>query len=207
MAHAMTPHDALHALSDLPHYEERLEARTGGLTCMLWGLAVAGIFMTYTAATDLIEQAEMYWAFSLLWVPWVVAGSALSGMLWRSNAITLRKPTEARAGYVISVVTTLAFIGFAAALFLALDVLAGLEWTIHSFMTVASGLMALFLATWQRRAWGPGARNLAVAGALMVLAGAAIGLSGVGDTGAGLLAASAAGAAWFGAGIVTYRMG
>lgn len=203
----MSPHDALLALNDLPHYEERLEARTGGLTCMLWGLAVAGIFMTYTAAADLIEQAEASWAFSLLWMPWVIAGSALSGMLWRSNAITLRKPDEARQGYMISVVTTLAFIGFAAALFVGLNVLAGLEWTVHSFMTVASGLMALLLATWQRRAWGPGARNVAIAGLVMVLAGIALGLSGVGDTGAGLLASAATGLAWFGAGLATYRMG
>lgn len=207
MAHAMTPHDALHALSDLPHYEEGLEARTGGLTCMLWGLAIAGIFMTYAAAADLLEQAEAYWAFTLLWVPWVVAGSALSGMLWRSNAITLRKPGEAGPGYRISVVTTLAFIGFAAALFFGLDVLAGLEWTMHSVMTVASGLMALLLATWQRRSWGPGARNVAIAGVLMVLAGVGLGLSGVGDEGAGLLASATTGVAWFGAGIATYRMG
>lgn len=207
MAHAMTPHDALRALSDLPHYEERLEVRTGGLTCMLWGLAIAGIFMTYTAAADLLEQAEADWAFSLLWVPWVLAGSALSGLLWRSNAIALRRPVDGRPGYVISAVTTLAYIAFAALLFLGLDVLAGLEWTVHSVMTVASGLMALLLATWQRRAWGPGARNVAVAGVAMVLAGIALGLSGVGDTGAGLLASAVTGVAWFGAGIATYRLG
>ena len=35
MAQAMTAEDALHALRDLPRYEERLSARTGGLTFMI----------------------------------------------------------------------------------------------------------------------------------------------------------------------------
>jgi len=207
MAQAMTPHEALDALSDLPRYEERLEARTAGLTFMLWGFAIAGIFVTYTAAADWLEDNDAAWALAALWVPWVAAGSAFTAMLWTSHAITLRRDPAKEHGMRISLVITLLFLVLAAGVFGILDVLLGVEWTINSLMAVASGLCAALLGVWQRKQWGPGARNLIVAGLGMLAAGLTIGLTGVGPTAAGLLAASAVGTAWMVAGACTYRSG
>jgi hypothetical protein len=203
----MTPRDALHALGDLPRYEERLEMRTGGLTLMVWGLAIAGIFMTYAAAGPWLEGLGAYWGFSLLWVPWVVAGSVASSTLWRSHAITLRREPDGRKGWLTSLVLSGAFLIVAAVLFVALDVGGVFEWTIHSIMAMSSGVLALGMGLAMRRHWGAGARNLVLAG-LAILAGAiAIGLSGVGETASGLLAATLTGAGWFTAGLATYTKG
>ena len=203
----MSPRDALSALADLPRYEERLEMRTGGLTCMVWGLAIAGIFVTYAAAADVLEAHEAYWAFGLLWIPWVVAGSVASATLWRSHAITLRRDADARQGWKVSGAITLAFLAVAAGLFVALDLVAGVEWTVHSIMALASGVMAvaLGLVTW--RHWGAGSRHLLVAGAVILAGAFALGLSGIGEDASGLLAAALTGTAWFAAGLATYRKG
>lgn len=203
----MTARDALHALGDLPRYEERLSMRTGGLTCMVWGIATAGIFMTYAAASDLLEANEAYWGFALLWIPWVVAGSWASAALWRSQAVTLRRDPGTASGIRISVVITLLYLVVAAGLFGALDVLAGVEWTVHSLMAVASGLCAFAVGVWQRSRWGAGARNLIVAGVAMAAGAVLLGLSSMGETASGLAAASLVGVGWFAAGVVTYRAG
>lgn len=203
----MTARDALAALGDLPRYEESLNARTGGLTLMLWGLATAGIFLTYAAAARPIERADAHWAFALLWMPWVAAGSWATALLWRHLAVTLRRDPDTRSGVRLSVLITLLFIALAAALFGGLDVVAGVEWTVHSLMAMASGLCALLVGVWQRRAWGVGGRNLAVAGLAMVAAAVALGLSGLGDAGSGLVAAAVVGSGWFAAGVATYCSG
>lgn len=203
----MTPHDALNALRDLPRYEERLEARTAGLTFMVWGIAIAGIFVTYTAAAHWLQAHGASWALAGLWVPWVVAGSTFSALLWSSHAITLRRSPRAGPGVRLSIAVTALFLVLAAVVFGLLDVLLGVEWTVNSLMAIASGLCAGTLGIWQRKAWGHGARHLGVAGIAMVVAGLTIGLTGVPATPAGLLAAAAVGAAWLIAGACTYRAG
>lgn len=207
MADALSPHDALHALGDLPRYEERLEMRTGGLTCMVWGIAIAGIFMTYAAAGDWLEAREAYWGFGLLWIPWVAMGSVTTATLWRSHAITLRREADARQGLLASGGITLAFVAVAAALFVGLDVVAGVEWAVHSIMAVASGILALGMGLLTRRHWGVGSRNLMVAGGVIVAGAVVLGLSSAGDTATGLLASALTGAGWFGAGLSTYAKG
>lgn len=207
MAHAMTPDDALAALRELPRYEERLAARTGGLTFMMWGLAVAGIFLTYSAAGDWLVRNRAEWAFALLWVPWVAAGSALTALLWTSHAVTLRQPPEAAPGLRLSLAVTALFVVLAGAVFVAVDRFAGAAWTAHSLMLTASGLCAAILGAWQRRTWGPAARTLLAAGAAMALGGVVLGAAGVHEEAAGLLAAAIAGTSWMAAGAVAYRMG
>lgn len=214
MAHAsppaasdMTARDALRALGDLPRYEENLTAKAGGMTSMVWGLAAAGIFLTYLAAGDWLEEMRAYWAFALLWIPWVAAGIALSGAIWVSHAVSLRSDPKTGQGLAKSLAFTGLFLAIAAALFLGLDVLAGVEWTVHSLMTVANGLFALAMAGVQMRAKACGAGNVAAAGAMMLAAGIALGLAGASDVVSGLLGATVVGLGWFAAGVLTYRQG
>lgn len=207
MAQAMTAQDALHALRDLPRYEERLTARAGGLTFMLWGLATAGIFTTYAAAAEPLEARGAYWAFGVLWVPWTAAGIAASAALWSSHAVTMRRAPGAREGLRQSLLFTFGFLALAAALFAVLDLWAGVEWDVNGVLAVASGLFAILVGLLQRKAWGPGARNVAVAGACMVLAGVALGVSGTGGAAAAFTAAAVVGSGWFLAGVATYARG
>lgn len=206
-ASAMTPQDALRALGDLPRYEETLTARTGGLTSMLWGLVGAGIFLTYSTASDLIETAGAYWAFALLWIPWVAAGIAFTGALWSNHAVSLRRDPQLGRGLGFSLGLVAFFLGMAVVLFFVLDVLAGVEWTIHSLMTIVNGLFAVGLGAFQARHRHSGAKWVMAAGAIMLLAGLAIGARGLSDDAAALLGAAATASAWFGAGALTYRLG
>lgn len=203
----LNAHDALHALGDLPRYEEKLEMRTGGLTCMVWGLAIAGIFMTYAAAGQWLEDLGAYWVFSVLWVPWVVAGSVTSSTLWRSHAVTLRREPDARQGWLVSVGITVAFLVVAAVLFVVLDVGGVFKWTIHSIMALSSGVIAVGLGVFTRRHWGVGSRNLILAGMAIAAGAVALGLSGASETASGLLASALTGIGWFTAGLATYRKG
>jgi hypothetical protein len=203
----MTARDALHALGDLPRYEESLTAKAGGMTSMVWGIAGAGIFMTYLAAGDWLEQQEAYWGLALLWVPWVAAGIALTGSIWISHAVSLRSDPKTGKGLAKSMGFTLLFLAIAAGLFLGLDVLAGVEWTVNSIMTLANGLFALAMAAFQLRGKQCGAGSVVAAGAVMVAAGIALGLADVGNVPSGLIGAAVVGGALFTAGLVTYRQG
>lgn len=205
--HPMTPKQALDALGDLPRYEETLTARTGGLTSMLWGLVGAGIFLTYATASDLVEAREAYWAFALLWMPWVAAGIAFTGALWNNHAVSLRRDPDLLRGLGFSLKLVAFFLAVAVLMFVALDVLAGVEWTIHALMTVVNGLFAFGLGAVQARQRHAGARWVIAAGFAMVAAGLAIGASGLGDDAAALLGATATATSWFTAGAVTYRQG
>lgn len=205
---AMTPHDALHALRDLPRYEERLTARANGLTGMVWALATAGIFLTYGTADPFLEDAGHTWAFAFLWMPWVLAGVATTGAIWHSLAISLKRDPGAAKGLATSGIGIGLFLVLAAGLFYGLDALADVEWTTSAIMTMANGLFAAtFAFILQRRypACRPG--PLVVAGVVMLLAGAGIGLAGVESAAAALLGAFAAGTSWFGAGLHAYVKG
>lgn len=46
MESALSPREAIKTLEKLGTYEERLTARTGGMTTMVWGIVGAGVFMT-----------------------------------------------------------------------------------------------------------------------------------------------------------------
>lgn len=203
----MTPQQALDALGDLPHYEESLTARTGGLTSMLWGLVGAAIFLTYATASDLVQRHEAYWAYAVLWVPWVAAGIAFTGGLWNNHAVSLRRDPHLLRGLGFSLKLVAFFLAVAGLMFLALEVLAGVEWTVHSLMTVVNGLFAFGLGTVQLRHRHAGARWVMAAGFAMVAAGLAIGASGLDDDVAALGGAAATATSWFTAGAITYHQG
>lgn len=207
MADAMTPRDALAALTDLPHYEERLTARTAGLTSMVWGIGGAAIFLTYATASDLIEARQVYWLYALLWMPWVAAGIATTGALWRSQSLSLRRNPAMAKGFTLSLGYTLLFLVLAGTAFVGLQLVGNAQWTTHSVMAVANGLFGVALGFHQMRTRSCGGRAILVAGVAMLVGGAALGMSGLGDDASALLGAALIGAAWFTAGLVTYRQG
>jgi hypothetical protein len=199
--------DPLAALADVPHYRESLGARTGGLTLMLWGFVAAGIFLTYGTGAAWLDAQGHAWALSVIWVPWVAFGIAATAALWHSHAISgSRTPTTAR-DVLGAVAMTGVFFAIAGALYLAIDRAAGAAWTTHSLMAVANGLFAVAVG-WVHMRRYPGAyATILTAASVMVAAGLLIGLAGLADTPAALLAALACGASWFGAGLVSYLKG
>lgn len=203
---AMTPQEAAAVLRDVGHYEERLTNRANGLTLMIWGLASAGIFLTYGTADPYLENMDLSWMYALLWLPWVAAGLLASRGVWSGHALTLRRSDEPGTGAMMGSVAL--FFVIAAGLFVGLDILAGIEWTVSSIMTIANGLFGIALATFISK-WHRSCRDTAtlVAGLAMVAVGIILGLSGVHPAAATLLGASTTGAGWFAAGLVNHRRG
>lgn len=204
---AMTPTQAAEVLRDLEVHEQRLDRRTGGLTTMLWGLVSAGIFLTYNAAAAWIEAHEVHWLFSLLWMPWVAAGIGITNALWANLSLSLRREPQTRQGTLVSLLMTGVFLALAAGVFLALDILAGIAWTVNSLMTIVNGLFAAAVAIMVHRLWGFLDASLLVAAGAMVAAGIALGAADVSYGASGLLGALVTGTGWIAAGAATYRRG
>ncbi|HVM45084.1 MAG TPA: hypothetical protein VM582_04030 [Candidatus Thermoplasmatota archaeon] len=87
-------------------YEDSLRRRTEGLTWAIWGVVMALIFFMYAGMGELGEDGGPAWA-TLLWVPWVLVGSALTWALWRTSALSLAGGERRPAGLAV----TLAWIG------------------------------------------------------------------------------------------------
>lgn len=100
------PLDALPLLSRALSYEESLRRRTEGITWALWGVVLALIFLMYGGMGEVSEGGEAGW-LTVLWVPWVLVGSAITWALWRTAALTMVGTDRRPAGLVV----TLAWIG------------------------------------------------------------------------------------------------
>jgi hypothetical protein len=107
MNETLTPAEAARVLAEASTYESSLRERTQGISWMIWGLVSAGIWMTYGYAA--LAAPDLGWGYSLLWMPWIVAGGAATGALWRSAALSRpalrRTPTwKMWAQYAVGVV-------------------------------------------------------------------------------------------------------
>lgn len=87
----LSPEEAEQAIARLEGFAEPLEARTGGITWMVWGVVTAGIFVTYEAAFPAVAGNPLAW---VLWTPWVAAGVAVTRALWNSVALALDWPDD-----------------------------------------------------------------------------------------------------------------
>lgn len=83
MSETMTPQEAVETLARASRWEGSLAQRTEGLTWMIWGLAMAGMFVSYGLADALDGEPIM----PFLWAPWVIAGNLLTWALWRTAAL------------------------------------------------------------------------------------------------------------------------
>lgn len=81
---AMSPHEAVRALTEASRYEDALQRRTEGLTWMVWALATPAIFLSYAFASFIDPPA---WVQGVLWMPWVFGAILTTVALWRSVAI------------------------------------------------------------------------------------------------------------------------
>lgn len=208
----MTPHEALHALGDLPRYEERLTAKAAGMTAMVWGLAIAGMFMTYTAIDPWLQSraadGPLYSLYAVLWLPWVAAGITLSGAVWNAHAISVRRAPENRKGLLLSAGLTALFFVLLAAVLVVKEVLLDSHWNWNLTMVLVSGLFAMAYGAWQVRGPACAVGVGVLAGGLgMVVFAFAVGPLGWRSDASGLLGGLLAGLTWFVPGLVGFLKG
>ena len=82
-------------------FEDGLRRRTEGLTWAIWGVVLALIFFMYAGLGA--AGAEAPWWIALLWVPWVLVGSAVTWALWRSAALRFAAEGKQPAGALVTV--------------------------------------------------------------------------------------------------------
>lgn len=88
--------------------EASLRTRTEGLTWIVWGLVTLGLVLTYDATAWMAGSLAGFWT-TFLWVPWVGLGALLTGVLWRSAALSRPELAETRQGGLLQ---TAAYVGF-----------------------------------------------------------------------------------------------
>lgn len=112
----LTVRGALQTITNLEGLETGLFQRTEGITNIVWGLVVAGMFFAYQALGSAFPDTGSYWG-PVLWVPWIAAGVLASVVVWRSAHLSANVPFDTahgkREGFVyMGVFVTVMFVGF-----------------------------------------------------------------------------------------------
>jgi hypothetical protein len=195
----LSPADAARTLRDLESFEEGLTARVGALTGMVWGIVSAAIFVTYGVAPSLAPM----WLMPFLWVPWTLAGIAVTSCAWKLHAVTLRGPGAGSRSWTWS-------LGFAALFIVALLGLHFLHLGHGAFpyMLVVNGVVAFVIVGLASRRRGRlVATPLLVAGVLIVAAAFALGAAGLSTLAMAFASAAVVGVGYVGAGLFSFVRG
>lgn len=112
----LTVRRALQEITKLEGLEIGLFQRTEGITNIVWGFVVAGMFFAYQALGSAFAAKAAYWG-PVLWMPWVAAGVFATIIVWRSAHLSANVPFDKkegrREGFVyMGVFVTIMFLGF-----------------------------------------------------------------------------------------------
>lgn len=204
---SMSARDAVGVLADLESYEESLTARTAGITWMIWGTAVPGIFTTYGAAVPWMETTSFAWILSFLWIPWIAGATLATNWLWKTTAVTLDWDSSSSEGWGYAIGFTLGFFVLAGAIWLASQAL-GTTLGVNAWMLLAGGLLTIAIGLVYRRQQIPGPTEALLGG--LILSAAALGLAAASlgpPVFAGLVSAGLVGLVYYTMGIRLYRLG
>ncbi len=202
----MTPEEAAQVLHDTSAYSEELTTRAHGLTNMVWGLAIGGLFMAYAAAGPVLDDTAP-WAYSILWVPFIAAGGALTTAIWTTHAVSTRTEPETARGLLMMAGFTVLFLALMGAIVWILTQAMAVAWSFNTAMILVTGVFGLILVAvgkWQGH--GPSVPML-IANFGIIAAAVIIGLNDPGENMAGFLGSFIAGGAWFTGGLVTAMRG
>jgi len=195
----LTPQQAAQALAGIGAYEEGLTARVGGLTGMVWGIVSAAIFVTYGMA----PRVSPMWLMPFLWVPWALAGTAVTSSAWKLHAVTVRGPGARTRSWRWS----LGFSALFAAALLALHFL-NLGTGAFPYMVIVNGLVAfLLVGMFSRRRGRLTPIPLLAAGALMVAGAFVLGALHLSDVAMAFACAALVGTCYVGAGLAAFVRG
>lgn len=206
----MGPEEVADLLGEVDGYERTLTARTAGLTALVWGTAIPGLFVTYNAAGHwVMDHGAPEWVFAVLWLPWIAAASLTSNWLWRLNAVTLERERGGGSGWPTSLGFTLLFF-LVAALVWGLLALAGVDVGTNGWMVLATGAFTLVLGGLHGYRGWVGARETSLAGLAILAGGLPIALAPASlapDVAFGFASAGLVGLAYFAAGIALFVRG
>lgn len=92
----LTPQEAVEHIERVDQLHEALEQRTSGITWMIWGIAVAAIFVSYSYVGVVAEVYDPAAASlnSWLWLPWVLLAVVATRQLWHSAGLVLEIDTD-----------------------------------------------------------------------------------------------------------------
>lgn len=208
MESTLSPREAIQTLEKLGSIEERLTARTGGMTTMVWGIVGAGVFMTYAAAGNWPSDAGIPWLYSLLWIPWIVGGIVYTNTLWQTLSVTLKKREPRGKTILISVGYTAIF--FAIMFLLWVTGLAERA-PMGTNMTFVIGLfqiaLGIIFSAVAGIPWRFGGLPMIVAGGAVLAVGGLLLFSNPHEVAAGLTGGFAGGLGFFLAGLYAYLRG
>ncbi|WP_323174075.1 hypothetical protein [Natrialba sp. PRR66] len=117
----LPPLEAVQALTEIEGYDEKLTARTFGLTLMVFAFAIAAIPISYTAADPWLTAHEYgSVVLSVLWLPWIVAAVAVTSALWTTHSVSLGRNSTTADNWLLGAGFTIAFVLIATAVLVAL---------------------------------------------------------------------------------------
>lgn len=206
---ALSAEEALGVLSEIDGYEQTLTAKTAGLSALVWGTAIPGLFVTYNAGGHwVVDHGAPEWVFALLWIPWIAGASLTTNWLWELNAVTLDVETEG-AGWPTSLAFTLLFFLIAGLVWGVLTGL-GIDFGINGWMVLATGAFTVALGgVYRWRGW-VASTETAVSGLIILAGGLPIALAPASlapDVAFGFASAALIGVAYYGAGITLFLRG
>lgn len=87
----LSPQEAVERIDEVDNVHDALEQRTSGITWMVWGIAVAAIFVSYSYVGVLADAYDPQAASlnPILWAPWVLLAVIVTRQLWRSVGLVL----------------------------------------------------------------------------------------------------------------------
>lgn len=87
----LTPEEAIERIDEVDDLDDAIRQRTSGITWMVWGIAIAGIFVSYSYVGVLADAYDPQAANlnPFLWVPWVLLAVIVSRQLWHSAGLVL----------------------------------------------------------------------------------------------------------------------
>lgn len=202
----MTPTQAAQVLREVDGYEETVHLHTQGLTNMVWGLAVAAIFLAYGTAIPWLETVDAMWLAPFLWIPFAAGALVTGNAIWATQAARLGI-TPSRRDLVISGGLVLGFLAASAVLWSLLDDLAPLDWQPPAALLLATGLFSIVLGLLYRTRSPLGCNASIIAGVSTATAAVALAATGWALDAQTLVAALGGGATWFVPGLILYRRG
>ncbi len=143
MTEELSAGEAARVLDELGGYEETVSTKMMGVTWMIWGIAIPGIFLTYGTGASWASQAGLGWLSAVFWVPWIAAAAFATRSLWRTLALAFSWDEE-DASWITTVVYTGVFFFLAGGLWFT-----GLIQETNMLMLATTGLLTMLLGLFE----------------------------------------------------------
>lgn len=103
--------EAVQEIGRVEALSDALEARTSALTWMVWGLTMAGIFVSYSYVGVVLDaySSDVDVLFPVLWIPWVAMAAVITRVLWSSAGLVM--PADRQAGDREGIISGVVFLG------------------------------------------------------------------------------------------------